>query len=41
MAISLSAAAQYADGDIIVKRGKLYCDGIQLSCPEIGLPIIE
>ena len=31
MAISLSAAAQYADSDIIVKRGKLYCDGIQLT----------
>ena len=31
MSISLSAAAQYADSDIIVKRGKLYCDGIQLT----------
>lgn len=31
MAISLSATAQYADKDIIVKRGKLYCDGIQLT----------
>mgnify|MGYP003296294705 CR=1 FL=1 len=31
IAISLSATAQYADKDIIVKRGKLYCDGIQLT----------
>jgi hypothetical protein len=31
IAISLSATAQYADKDIILKRGKLYCDGIQLT----------
>ena len=31
MAISLSAAAQYADKEIIVKRGRLYCDGVQMT----------